>query len=243
VSFVRTAAIMAGALAMACNNAAQSSLGDARGAEDAGEADSGSTVLDAALGPDFGVDAGPGPDLGSAPDAAITWIDAGACGMPSDCSGTPAPVSFCQAPVLSCIEGLCVSECAAAPRSCILTQRIGCIQCSGATPACPTQAAACLLRQVSTVHVDSATCPTFPGTNVPFPGSNLTIERTSPTECDFTAHLAASPANLGQLYQLDDGTFLGQFPGLGGTCVGTMAPTDAIHIVFTCPDCSFVLSP
>jgi hypothetical protein len=186
------------------------------------------------------VDIGPPvhPDGGTVTDSGQLEMPV-RCNVPTDCPGAAPTIQFCAGSGWSCIDFQCLAECGPGGRSCMSPQRPGCLFC-GTTVACPA-AQACLPGAVVTASVEAASCPTFPGTTEPFAGAQVTLTRSSPTECDYTAHEVRGVDPLGRFYQLDDGSWTAFIEGFGGTCTGVMAPTNALRIIFSCPACRFVL--
>jgi hypothetical protein len=54
--------------------------------------------------------------------------------------------------------------------------------------------------------------------------------------------LSRTSLSLGTWTQLSDGELLAEMPDLGGVCTGLLLPTNAIRIVWSCPDCQFVVT-
>lgn len=183
--------------------------------------------------PDAGqVDAGPadaGRDGGAITD--------GGCQRATDCLG-PAPTtsSWCFTNPgdagFSCLASRCVYECPmTGGRACSVDQASYCLQCGDAGTHCP---ATCTGGpNLTTASVEN-------GANCGFAFTEVTITRTASAQCRYLLTGDAGQ-NLGELWRLDDGSYLASFPGLGGWCTGRSAFTGLPRSLFQCPACQFGL--
>lgn len=153
------------------------------------------------------------------------------------------PVGFCSSYTAeSCVDGSCLQECNYA-RTC-LSDRAGCLSCrdeQGEQTYCPNSQA-CFPGANGAALVESGTCGAIPGTNEPLIGSRLELTRQPNVACEFAATLVPSGYALGSFSALDEGWFLGYFPGLGGTCTGVALPTGVYRVAWSCPDCQLILA-
>ena len=199
------------------------------GGVDAGRADAGRT--DAGSVDAGTVDAGP---------------DAG-CARATQCTSGPQPTTqWCNTSRpdagYSCIERTCLWECpiGAPGRNCIVDQGSYCLRCGDAGTACPLTTNCGGPSTSITASVESgASCTTWPGTNIPF--TEVTLMRTASAQCRYLASGVDGGQSLGEVWRLNDGEYLANFPGLGGWCTGRSAFTGVPRGIFNCPACQFVL--
>jgi hypothetical protein len=175
------------------------------------------------------------PDAGEAPDSA--------CATRADCSGPLPPMltPLCQKTAWSCIAGACVADCGDG-QSCWLGDGRGCIQCTPTAGSCPASGSACSwpATMMTWIELGAARCPAvFPAGSDPFVGAALSVERTDPASCTFAVGRPDGGASFGTFEVLGRGDLFGDFPGLGGACVGVWAATDAPRVIWSCPLCQF----
>jgi hypothetical protein len=201
--------------------------------------------LDGAVSRDANSEPGDGAlrtDAAAGADGAGLVSDASAsCGTAAECSGARATVAFCDSAAWSCIQDQCVWECGGGGRVCGLVQPEpgACLRCEAVT-SCPATNG-CIPGSVVTTMVEAATCPFFPGTMLPFTQVGVTFEHEATDQCSYRGHLAHGGDDFGEVFQLDKGTWYAVIPGFGGVCTGVFASTNALRLIFSCPNCQFVL--
>jgi hypothetical protein len=188
--------------------------------------------------PDSGVDAGF--------DGGIDGGVDGGCARAIQCRQGPQPTSGWCGPSpdagFSCVERACVWECplGGAGRTCGVNMGSYCLECGDAGTACPLSGTCGAPSTVGSASVEpGSTCTTWPGTGIPF--TDVTLMRTASAQCRYMISQAAGAQGLGELWRLDDGSYLTYFPGFGGWCTGRSAFTGAPRSIFNCPKCQFVL--
>jgi len=200
--------------------------------------------------PDGGqADGGP-PDSGRPDGGSDAGRDAGAssdggCERAPDClDPAPATSNWCFTSPgdagFSCVANECVYECpgSAVGRTCRVNQATYCLEC-GDAGACPVTGACGGIVSGSAAVENGANCGgTWPNTTIPF--TAVTIMRTASAQCRYLVSGDAGQT-LGELWRLDDGSYLTYFPGLGGWCTGRSAFTGVPRSIFQCPACQFGL--
>jgi hypothetical protein len=117
-----------------------------------------------------------------------------------------------------------------------------CVECGDAGTACPlTGTTACGFPQtVGTATVESgATCTTWPQTGAPF--ADVSLMRGASADCSYLVDKPDGGESLGEIWKLEGGDYIANFPGFGGWCTGHSAFSGAPRGIVTCPLCSFVL--
>lgn len=172
--------------------------------------------------PDGGAqDAGPGRDAG--PECAL----AADCAKPKD-GGYP----FCPAARASCVDGRCLTECAAA-RTCAVADGGLCLSCQA--PGL-TECSLCIRARVCTFQVSTAECAGHFEN-----GAQLTVGASGiGTQCGGLITPGDGGAAVGNWQDLGMGHALLWIPELGGYCTGQSLATGAPRMLVGCPDCTFV---
>jgi hypothetical protein len=160
-----------------------------------------------------GVDAGPGR-----------------CVKATDCQGSPSALgALCVGTTgaWSCALGQCVVECGAG-RTCTEGPTLQCLSCSG-TQSC-TDGPSCPF--LTDLVVEQSTCGL----------ASLEQWRSRPTTrpCERTV-LFADGGVAGTVWAYASGSVRGEFPSLGGSCLGQVLPTGAVHFSLSCPSCSAIV--
>lgn len=124
-------------------------------------------------------------------------------------------------------------------RTCGVNQGSYCLECGDAGTTCPTTGACGGIVGGTAAVENGANCGgTWPNTTIPF--TAVTIMRTASAQCRYLLSSDAGQT-LGELWRLDDGSYLTYFPGLGGWCTGRSAFTGVPRSIFQCPACQFGL--
>lgn len=213
-------------LMLGCLTPVSESNDSGHGGGMAGGASGGGGTAGGAAGGGLGGSGGSGTDGG------------GQCDVAADCGGTRPSVQFCSAITgasFSCINRQCLWECNGG-RTCSIGSLDGqpCEQC-GMVTSCELGNCKAIVRAA---QVESSTCASYPGTQVPFPGDSWQL---SGTDCRFDAHQSDGGIRFGTVSRLDDGDFVADFGPLGGQCTGIGLPTGLERWLFNCPGCQFVL--
>jgi hypothetical protein len=200
--------------------------GSDAGVSDAGIRDAG--VSDAGAGVAGGTDAG--RDDAGVIDAGL--IDAGSfdagsalCTTATSCTARAIDAGFCRSvpPTGTCAFGQCVSDCT--PALTCTDADGGCVLCNGSIT-CPARGQLC--RQRQRLFIEASTCPKL--------GLGQ-IELVAQPDCTFTTVSDGGLTGRITFHEGITGLVVGDFPSLGGRCVGQELPTGAIRYTLACPDC------